>query len=256
LCSLLLLGGVVAAVAIYVLRASPDAVDSAAFVEPAGTTIAAPEQRSAPPTLVPTIAPELSADGPDGQTQAIAMLPTVAAPKELPTAATEPTPTPRAVIVATVIPMTLPPPAATHPPTQLLSGQPNDAYLTPSDAPQALAAPAAQIVAAATEPAASAFQPARADSVAPTRVSTASSNLQRARALQTNRVHRGSTRNQPTSVDPPPAAPASESPAWQAAQDPVTQSGATNRVLAPSGSVPDANAIRADVAARVKAPRP
>jgi len=80
LLSLLLLGAVVAGVALVVLRTSPAAFLSATDVQPIGTVIAAAEISAAPPTLVPTVAPDQSPTRPDGQTQAIAVLPTVAAP--------------------------------------------------------------------------------------------------------------------------------------------------------------------------------
>src|SRR5262245_54119192 len=55
--SLVFLAAVVTAVALFVLRTSPTTVDTATDVEPAGTTIAAPQDRVIPPTPVPTVAP-------------------------------------------------------------------------------------------------------------------------------------------------------------------------------------------------------
>jgi len=249
--SLLFLGAVVTVVAIFVLRTSPTAVESAPYVEPAGTTIAAPAGDVAPPTLVPTVAPGQATAHHD-HTQAIAMLPTVAVPLQEPTEIAAPTPTPRAVVLPTVVPLTLPSPAATRPPSQPVSSQPIDAFVATTDAPEPMVASAPQPVVVATEPVARTIQPA----VAPTAVSPDRDNPQRAREMQTSRVSHRSTRTRQPADAPPVAGPMTQEPAWQAAPVPAIASGPIDAIPNTSISVPDANAIRDDVAARINAPRP
>jgi hypothetical protein len=253
--SLLLPGVVVVAVALFILRTSPAALESTAFVEPEGTSVAAPQIQAAPPRVVPTVAPDPSSAALNRHIQTIAVLPTVAAPLPQPTERAEPTPTPRAVVLPTVIPMTLPSPVATRPPLPLVSNQPINAFVTSGDLPPAMAA-APQLVAVATEPPARMTQPAVEGDVAPTHVSAANDNLERARALQTNRVRRGQDRTRQTTPRSPVSSPRADSPAWQAAPNSNLQSGPIAAVPNPSASLPDANAIRDDVAARINAPRP
>ena len=134
LLSLLALGAVVSAVAFLVLRTSPTASELTAYVEPAGTSIPAPEQPLSPPTVIPTVAPDRSAKEFDGHTQAIAVLPTVAAPRQLPTEPPQPTPTPRAVVLPTVIPLLFPHqpqpgrPPSFYPPSRLTRSRRRTSY--------------------------------------------------------------------------------------------------------------------------------
>jgi hypothetical protein len=252
LLSLLLLGVVVTAVALFVLRTSPTAFLSAPDAEPTGTVIAAAEISAAPPTLIPTVAPNRSSTRSTDQTQAIAVLPTVAAPVKQPIQAAPPTPTPRAVVLPTVIPMTLPSPEATRPPSLPVSYQPIAAFAGTDAPPEPLAATAPQPTAVTIQPARS-IQPSGSMGVAPTRVSSPQDNVQRARELQTNRGSRGSDRSQRSASNAQAAMPAPVQSVAQPVNVPVVP---INAAPNPSVSVPDANSIRADVAARINAPRP
>lgn len=251
LLSLLFLGAVVAAVALFVLRTSPATFISATNVEPTGTTIAAPDIQAAPPTLVPTVAPLQSTTDPGGEPQAIAMLPTVAAPTPELAQVAAPTPTPRAVVLPTVIPMTLPSPTATRPPSQLVVIQPVAAFDGGDTQPETLAATTSQPAAVASEPA----RPVGSRSVAPTQVASSQDNLQRALAMQTNRVRRGSDRSNMSVNHTQTAMPADRTDE-QTAPVPIVQYDPSGAAPNTSVSVPDANAIRDEVAARIKAPRP
>ena len=221
--SLLLLGAVVTAVALFVLRTSPTTFMAASHVDPVGTTIAAPDVHVAPPTLIPTVAPGQSTKGPGGQIEAIAMLPTVAPPPQQPAQVAQPTPTPRAVVLPTVIPMTLPLPAATRPPSQPVSSQPVAAFVMGHDPSEPLAATAPQ-------PSGVANQSEGSTSVAPTQISSPQDNAQRALAMQENRVRRGSDRSHRSVHNAQTAMPAPGQSDAQSAAVPDTQNSLINAV--------------------------
>jgi hypothetical protein len=118
LLSLLVVGAAVAAVAYLVLRSPSSAVDSAERLEPVGTALPAPSEPPTLPTPIPTSEPDSDAQpeptalGFTGEAPAVAGLPTVAAPQEA-----EPTPTPRVIALATVVPATAVPAAVPAQPT-------------------------------------------------------------------------------------------------------------------------------------------
>jgi hypothetical protein len=257
--SLLVLAALVTAVAFLVLRIIPTAMDTANSTEPAGTTIAAPAEQAAPPTPIPTVASELSAPGFHGQAPAVAMLPTVAVPQEVPAAEAPPTPTPRVVLLPTAVPTILPSPA-TLPPSRPVSSQPIVAQAPEAAPPAPLPVTAAQPAEIQAEPPPVVVQPAAvqpvASDAAPTAASSSRGNLQRAREMQTSRVRRGPNRAS-QAVDKTPVVPSSV-----ASDEPVVTmpdlptGGAIQSAPDTSVSVPDVNAIRDDVNARINAPRP
>ena len=153
LLSLLVVGAAIAGVAYLVLRTPSSAVDSAERLEPVGTALPAPSEPPALSTPIPTSEPEREPEpeptalGFTGEAPAVAGLPTVAAPREVPSDTAGPTPTPRVIALPTAVPPTAAAPAPTLPPPVDVDDVPVVALapveVAPSSAPTA-AAPQSQ----------------------------------------------------------------------------------------------------------------
>jgi hypothetical protein len=149
LLSLLVVGAAVAAVAYLVLRSPSSAVDSAERLEPVGTALPAPSEPPTLPTAIPTSEPDSEAQpeptalGFTGEAPAVAGLPTVAAPQEV-----GPTPTPRVIALATVVPATVVPTTAVPPQPTLPPAVPVESVPVVALAPVEMAPPPAPTAAA------------------------------------------------------------------------------------------------------------